>query len=71
MTRRDFQRLAEERLADAVALLEKERFAAAFYIGGYAVECGLKRPSAGDWLSKKRFQRGVWSTITPTIWISF
>jgi hypothetical protein len=41
-TRDDFQRLAAERLNDAMALLEAERFGAAYYLAGYALECALK-----------------------------
>jgi hypothetical protein len=40
--RADFQRLANERIADARALLAARRWAAAYYLAGYAVECGLK-----------------------------
>jgi HEPN domain-containing protein len=40
--RRDFRRLAELRLADAQFLLAGRRYAAAYYLAGYAVECGLK-----------------------------
>jgi HEPN domain-containing protein len=42
MNRDDFQRLAETRLEDAQALLKAGRFDAAYYLGGYAVECALK-----------------------------
>ncbi|MGE3267766.1 MAG: HEPN domain-containing protein [Chloroflexota bacterium] len=42
MNRRDFRRLAEMRLADAQVLLANRRYAAAYYLAGYAVECGLK-----------------------------
>ena len=40
--RGDFQALAEERLADAASLLAAQRWSAAYYLAGYAVECGLK-----------------------------
>ena len=33
---------AAERIADAQALLAAQRWSAAFYLAGYAVECGLK-----------------------------
>jgi HEPN domain-containing protein len=36
------QNLAEERLADSELLLANGRYGAAYYIAGYAVECGLK-----------------------------
>ena len=40
--RRDLQRLAEGKLADAVLLFENRRFTNAYYLAGYAVELGLK-----------------------------
>lgn len=40
--RSDLQRLAEERLADAQVLFAAGRYSGAFYLAGYAVECGLK-----------------------------
>ena len=42
MNRDDFQELASLRLDDAKALLDKGRYAGAYYLLGYAVECGLK-----------------------------
>jgi HEPN domain-containing protein len=42
MNRTDLQNLAEERLADAVALFASQRYGGAYYLIGYAVECGLK-----------------------------
>jgi hypothetical protein len=42
VNRADFQRLANDRIADARALLAAKRWAAAYYLAGYAVECGLK-----------------------------
>ncbi len=42
MNRADFQQLAEERLEDARVLFQAGRYAAAYYLCGYAVECGLK-----------------------------
>ena len=42
MNRFDFQVLAVERLADADALFKAGRFACAYYISGYAIECALK-----------------------------
>jgi hypothetical protein len=38
----DLQILAEDRLKDAEVLLANGRFGAAYYLAGYAVECGLK-----------------------------
>jgi HEPN domain-containing protein len=42
MNRFDLQKMAEERVADASALLGAERYQAAYYICGYAIECALK-----------------------------
>lgn|SRR5687768_1976296 len=42
MDRSDLQILAEARVADAEALLQTGRWAAAYYLLGYAIECGLK-----------------------------
>ena len=46
MNRTDLQVLADIRVADAEALLEAGRWAAAYYLVGYAVECGLKACAA-------------------------
>jgi HEPN domain-containing protein len=42
MNRVEFQALAVERTADAAALLKAGRYACAYYVSGYAVECALK-----------------------------
>lgn len=42
MNRSELQQLAEDRLMDSQALLAAGRWSAAYYLGGYAVECGLK-----------------------------
>jgi HEPN domain-containing protein len=42
VTRLEWQQLAERWLADAKSLLDNHRWSAAFYLAGYAVECGLK-----------------------------
>ena len=42
MTRADWQQLAEERAKDAQALLAVSQWSGAYYLAGYAVECGLK-----------------------------
>ena len=42
MNRLDLQQLAEDRIADAEALLAAGRWSAAYYLAGYAVECALK-----------------------------
>lgn len=42
MTRAQWQRMAGERVRDVAALLKLRRWSAAYYLAGYAVECGLK-----------------------------
>jgi hypothetical protein len=61
VTRDDFQKLADERIADAEALLQAERFGGAYYFSGLAVECALKariasRTNAFDFPDLKRAQ---------------
>ena len=46
MDRLDLQVLAEARVGDAESLLRDGRWAAAYYLLGYAVECGLKACAA-------------------------
>lgn len=42
MDRSDFQQLADLRIGDAEVLMAGDRPEAAYYLGGYAVECALK-----------------------------
>lgn len=42
MNRADLRELATTRLEDARTLLRNERFAGAYYLAGYAIECALK-----------------------------
>jgi HEPN domain-containing protein len=42
MNRFDLQTMSEQRVADAAALLNAERYQAAYYLCGYAIECALK-----------------------------
>jgi HEPN domain-containing protein len=42
VNRTQFQQLAEERVCDADALLNAGQWSGAYYLAGYAVECGLK-----------------------------
>ena len=42
VTRLEWQQLAERWLVDAKHLLDDHRWSAAYYLAGYAVECGLK-----------------------------
>jgi hypothetical protein len=40
--RLDLRQLAEDRISDAAILLAAGRWSGAYYLAGYAVECGLK-----------------------------
>ncbi len=42
MNRAELQQLADDRVLDATALLDAGRWSGAYYLAGYAVECGLK-----------------------------
>jgi HEPN domain-containing protein len=42
VNRLEWQQLAERWLVDARSLLNDQRWSAAYYLAGYAVECGLK-----------------------------
>jgi len=42
VNRGDYKRIAELRVADAAYLLRGNRYAAAYYLAGYAIECALK-----------------------------
>lgn len=42
MNRTDLQHLANERIAEAKILLDAGKWSGAYYLAGYAVECGLK-----------------------------
>ncbi len=42
MNRIDLQQLARARLREAEALLNAGEWSGAYYLAGYAVECGLK-----------------------------
>lgn len=42
MNRKELQRLADERIQDAKALLAASRWSGAYYLAGYALECALK-----------------------------
>ncbi len=42
MNKNDFRKLALQRLEDARVLLSRRRYAGAYYLSGYVVECALK-----------------------------
>lgn len=68
MTKQDWRDLAEARLIDADILLQNQRWAAAYYIAGYAVECGLKacvvdlvEKNPGIIYEERRFSDSCWT----------
>jgi HEPN domain-containing protein len=66
MNRAIWQKLAIERLKDAKALLKLKRWAGAYYLAGYAVECGLKSCIIAylmktDEFPDKRFSEQCWT----------
>jgi HEPN domain-containing protein len=66
VNRAAWQRLALERLKDAKALLKLKRWAGAYYLAGYAVECGLKSCIIAylmktDDFPDKRFSEQCWT----------
>ena len=66
MTRAELQQLANERILDAKALLAAKRWASAYYLAGYAVECGLKsciirRLMTTDEFPEKKFSEQCWT----------
>lgn len=74
MTRAEFQRLANDRIADAQALLRARRWAAAYYLAGYAVECGLKScvlvrvaAEAGIIFEDRRYSEKCWTHGLPQL----
>src|SRR5436190_17570999 len=42
MNRNELQRLAQQRIQEAKVLLAAKQWSGAYYLAGYAVECGLK-----------------------------
>jgi hypothetical protein len=62
------RRLADERVRDAGALLRARRWAGAYYLAGYAVECGLKacivayvRKNADVVFRKRKYSDNCWT----------
>jgi HEPN domain-containing protein len=65
MNKTDLEQLTDERIADAHALFAAGRWPGAYYLAGYAVECGLKACIAklvrtGDFPDKKLAEKS-WS----------
>jgi HEPN domain-containing protein len=66
MNRADLRRLAKERVMDAKALFLAGRWAGAYYMAGYAVECALKSCIIAhlmktDLFPEKRFSERCWT----------
>jgi hypothetical protein len=66
MDRAHLRRLARDRILDAKGLLAAGRWGGAYYLAGYAVECGLKaciitRLLQSDQFPERRFSEQCWS----------
>ncbi len=59
MNRGELQILAEARVSDAEVLLQGERWGAAYYLLGYAVECALKACAARQFREHEVPERSV------------
>jgi hypothetical protein len=66
MNRADLQQLVRDRVRDARVLLAGRRWSAAYYLLGYAVECGLKSCvikylMATDAFPERRYSEQCWT----------
>jgi hypothetical protein len=66
MNRAGWQQLAGERVKDAKGLLKIRRWSGAYYLAGYAVECGLKSCVIAylmrtDDFPERRFSEQCWT----------
>lgn len=66
MNRTDLQWLARERIREAKVLLAADRFPGAYYLAGYAIECGLKSCIIAhlmktDQFPEKRYSEQCWT----------
>jgi HEPN domain-containing protein len=66
VNRADLQQLANDRIADAKVLLAGKRWGGAYYLSGYAVECGLKSCVIvylmhTDQFPEKRYSEQCWT----------
>jgi HEPN domain-containing protein len=62
LDRANFQRLAQARIDDAKTLLDNQRWDGAYYLAGYAVECGLKSCIIAKLLSTDEFPEKSFSS---------
>jgi hypothetical protein len=76
MNRASWQKLATERAKDARAMLAIKRWSAAYYLAGYAIECGLKSCVIAylmrtDDFPDRRFSERCWThTLTQLVEVS-
>jgi hypothetical protein len=67
MNRSEFQTLAEVRIREAKALLDAQLWDGAYYLAGYALECGLKAcilarvERTGEIFKDKKFSEKCWT----------
>jgi len=67
VNRAQLRQLAEDRIRDAERLLTGGRWAGAYYLSGYAVECGLKAcimayvEATGAIFQEKKFSERCWT----------
>src|SRR5579871_4074947 len=67
MNRSEFQQLADVRIAEAGVLLANDMWDGAYYLAGYAVECGLKAcilrlvEQTGIIFEDKKFAEKCWT----------
>jgi hypothetical protein len=66
VNRAELQRLARDRIRDARALLAARQWSGAYYLAGYAVECGLKACIIAhlmqtDEFPERRFSEQCWT----------
>lgn len=67
VNRAQLRQLAEDRIVDAKCLLDGGRWSGAYYLAGYAVECGLKAcimahvEAVGAIFQDKKFSEKCWT----------
>lgn len=67
MNRAQLRRLAEDRILDAACLLAGGRWSGAYYLAGYALECGLKAcilayvETSGAIFQDRKFSEKCWT----------
>ena len=73
MNRAQLRKLAEDRIGDAERLLSGGRWGGAYYLAGYAVECGLKAcilahiEAAGAIFQDRKFSEKCWTHNLETL----